>query len=801
VTGRLFVPKHDLSGFVTLWFKITDAARTASARDRFYRVKFAYYQSLAERGMPGTAWFRRQAELASLELPRATRPSLRPLTASQPGIDGTFALFSGSRAISENLQLDRRLEVSETGAGGAELSNVRGIDVPTIDWQPLIEGKAPSLDPLAQSIPADQHAVFFPSFEALTKVADELDRRGTLIARWIEPRAENELVKERYQRQLGLRLSALARLVGPRLVSSVALTGSDPYFFTGTDIALVFETDQPDILKARLIGQALTAAERGAAGVTDGEIGGVGFWGRRSDDRTVSSYIAQLSDVVVVTNSPSQLARLIDVAQGRTPAIASLKEYVFFRDRYPRGAEEETAMIFLSDATIRRWCGPRWRIADSRRTRDRAWLTSLQAAHFDEFANETSAAKQVKADGMPERLGVVRLTPKGIRSSTTGALDFQTPILEMPMEKATYSEINAYSRWRNGYQNNWSGKFDPIALRLGITDKQWSADLTVMPLIGSSQYRWYAEALRGLSLTADTADPHDTIMEFLHACDFDRPLGQRTGFGRTVSVWCGKGPFWDERTTVSPKDLLEHLDRLPFGLYIAVESREEAATTLTKLRFIVDLLLRESTREELTYDGRPYIVFRPKSDEIEEWSGFKPVPMYYTLAEDGFFVTFNQAMLQAYIDRQNARGTGIGTAIAARRTWPLLGEHMALHADRDGLAILNRLSTNDYQSQMQLRSWANVPILNEWRRHYPDRDPLELYERYWQARLECPGGGDYVWNEEWQTMESTVFGHPAQPKPGPDLVPWLSEFADVNFGLTFELNGLRARAVIDRYVD
>lgn len=113
VTGRLFVPKPDLSGFVTLRFTIRDAARTATARDRFYLVKFAYYQSLADRGMPGTAWFRRQAELARLEVPEATRPSPRPVTASQPGIDGTFAMLSGSRAISENLQLFKHTSIDK----------------------------------------------------------------------------------------------------------------------------------------------------------------------------------------------------------------------------------------------------------------------------------------------------------------------------------------------------------------------------------------------------------------------------------------------------------------------------------------------------------------------------------------------------------------------------------------------------------------------------------------------------------------------------------------------------------------
>ena len=42
-------------------------------------------------------------------------------------------------------------------------------------------------------------------------------------------------------------------------------------------------------------------------------------------------------------------------------------------------------------------------------------------------------------------------------------------------------------------------------------------------------------------------------------------------------------------------------------------------------------------------------------------------------------------------------------------------------------------------------------------------------------------------------MESTVFGHPGQPKTGPATLPGLSRFKAANFGLTFEDQGLRAR--------
>ena len=78
--------------------------------------------------------------------------------------------------------------------------------------------------------------------------------------------------------------------------------------------------------------------------------------------------------------------------------------------------------------------------------------------------------------------------------------------------------------------------------------------------------------------------------------------------------------------------------------------------------------------------------------------------------------------------------------------------------------VLSQLAGESYRSQMQRLAWSNLPILNEWKRRYPDRDPVVLHEQFWQTRLVCPGGGKYVWNEKWQTMESTVFGHPGEPK-------------------------------------
>src|SRR4051794_21026572 len=108
----------------------------------------------------------------------------------------------------------------------------------------------------------------------------------------------------------------------------------------------------------------------------------------RSADRRVCSYVAVLPGAVLVTNSPSQIERFAAVSKKETPPISSLDEFTFFRSRYSGTDKTEAALVFLSDATIRRWCGPRWRIAASRETRDAAVLAEMQAIHLDKLVKK-----------------------------------------------------------------------------------------------------------------------------------------------------------------------------------------------------------------------------------------------------------------------------------------------------------------------------------------------------------------------------------------------------------------------------
>src|SRR5262249_42484797 len=116
ISGRLFVPNADWSGMVALKFKLDSASQKSDSKQEFLKIKENHYGELRERNIPGGAWFRHQEsetakERGSSVVPARMGPPSR-FGGGRPwddSYDGTYELFSGGRALSENLQLDRVL--------------------------------------------------------------------------------------------------------------------------------------------------------------------------------------------------------------------------------------------------------------------------------------------------------------------------------------------------------------------------------------------------------------------------------------------------------------------------------------------------------------------------------------------------------------------------------------------------------------------------------------------------------------------------------------------------------------------
>ncbi len=821
ITGRLFLPKSDLSGMVPVRFKIAATNATPQARTDFLAAKEQFYRALLDRQIAGGAWFRHQLELlakargTSNSLPNNPRADWNRSRPSE--LEDTFELFSGGRALSENLQLDRAMALRNGTNGEVALTNLAGITVRAMDWKPLLAAARPELDPLASFIPADQHALFFPSFQALGDMTDEADANGTPVLQFFEPRAEDTGTRDRYQRQLCLGLNDLSRLLGPQVIASAAFTGADPFLRVGADVAVLFEAKNLALLQASIAArQAAARAINPGAQDVSGNIEGAPFTAVVSPDRAVSSYMASVSNVVFVTNSRKQLETLLRTALGRQPALNTQEEYVYFRQLYPRSDKSETALLVLSDAAIRRWCGPQWRISDSRRTRAAAVLADLQASQVDNLASgKTGGAVAQSAYPAPD-LGKLELTAAGVSSAIYGSLDFMTPISELPLATVTAEEADAYGRWRDSYQNNWSQFFDPIAVRFSVAKERLGAELTVMPLILGSRYNSFIGFTTGAKLAPNAGDPHTNALARLALAvnSQSQPVQEAGNFvgnmapglkanflswlGQSITFYADEDPFWADLATATNTDqfMQQSIGRLPVALYCEVKNPLGVAAFLTAVHAFVDQSAPQMTSwANLEYQGRPYVKITQSQSAAESgpdanWS------VYYAVTGHSLTVTLSENLLKRALDRQIAPGTTNAPARINAKPW--LGQSLGLQMQNKFMDMLLKVMSDSYQENQQRLAWNNLPILNEWKRLYPDRDPVKLHEQLWGMKLLCPGGGSYVWNDSWHTMESTVFGHPGQPKTNPaGPFPGLT---GVNLGLTFENDGLSAKGIVERSV-
>jgi hypothetical protein len=538
----------------------------------------------------------------------------------------------------------------------------------------------------------------------------------------------------------------------------------------------------------------------------------------RSPDRVICSYVATLGDAVIVTNSLAQLDEVVQVHQENKPSLATLDEYTFFRDRYRRGDQQEMALLILSDAAIRRWCGPKWRIATSRRTRAAAAMAEVQAAHLDGLVDGTAEQGKVQFGPVTSDDDSFALMPTGVRSEVHGTLSFHTPIIEQDLTHVTQEEADFYRRWRDGYQRNWSNFFDPIAVRFYLDEKKMAADLTVMPLIDNSQYNELIAFSQGAKLGADDADPHGNVL--VHAAmalnteseklkQYSKLLAlfapqikvnPLSWLGDAVAIYVDDDPVWAEMAKAEdPEDFAEeNIHRMPVAFYAEVKSVLRLTAFLAGLRAYIEQTSPGNTEwETLEYEGQPYVRISP-TERARRQGDLDKVRIYYAASSDGLIVTLSEDLLKRALDRQKQQREAADAKKPAPRTGkPWLGESVCIQVNENLLRLVELFGARDYQRQMQNLAWGNLVILNEWKRRYPKQDPLELHEKFWHRRLVCPGGGTYRWNEKWQTMESTVYGHPGEPKLGPTLPLALQNIASANFGVTFEEHGLRARAELE----
>ena len=488
--------------------------------------------------------------------------------------------------------------------------------------------------------------------------------------------------------------------------------------------------------------------------------------------------------------------------------------------------------------------------------RDLAVMSDLQATYLGEVVRSETKSEPLTSEFALAAGGELRLTAAGVESSVLGTLGFQTPVAELPLDRVTAAEADAYRFWRERYERNWRWAFDPIGLRISLAADRVAGDLTVLPLIAGSEYRNILSVTQGAAIKPGAGDPHAALGQLVLAINRNSPRIQQANgmarmfapnltidplawLGSSVSVYLDDDPLWAELAKTPEGERQTFLEKnwphLPLGVQIEVGDALKLTAFLVAARGFIDQATGNMLKwETFEHRGRSYVKIS-LAEPNEQTPELRDAAIFYSPSASALVVTLSEAVLKRAIDRQLAASGGpkAGGAEPAKKpasadaqpaavqpatvqspnVQPVtvqpaavqpagaakpLGENLLVHADARMVDILSALGRESYQGAMQRLAWSNLPILNEWHRLYPDADPVAVHERVWHTRLVCPGGGKYVWNEAFRTMESTVYGHPGEPQPGPAAPAELRQFSAADFGLTFENQGLRARVNLPR---
>jgi hypothetical protein len=272
------------------------------------------------------------------------------------------------------------------------------------------------------------------------------------------------------------------------------------------------------------------------------------------------------------------------------------------------------------------------------------------------------------------------------------------------------------------------------------------------------------------------------------------PLGW---IGSGMALYADRDAFWDDmlKAPERMRFLEDNFYRMPIALHVEVKDPLKLAAFLTALRAVVDGSAPNMTRwENKTWHEQGYVrIGVDPNSEVDK--SFSQAALYYAPMGDSLVLSLREDVVQRAIDRRIARKAGKPEA-AHEKPW--LGSSLGMRAEKDALDVLGGIWMGEFGDSLRTSAWSALPILNEWKRRFPNEDPVALHERLWGVHLTTPCDGTFAWNDALQTMETSDFGSPAAPKTGPRLPNALERFARGEFGLGFEGEGLRVRFELER---
>jgi hypothetical protein len=772
-----------------------------------------------------------------------------------------FETTTGATAIAESLQLERMLNAVAPGDAKQRtvpVESIPGIDVAEHPWQKMMGDKKPAEEPLARLVPADNYYVTFKNVRKLLEFNDLLEQWGTSLVRAYEVHSRDYRLKERYHEQLCLESTPLSRTLGPVVLRGIAITGHDLYLREGSDVTVLFHVrDRGVFLSA--VNRFIDAArkkygDRLAAKKEDHD--GVAVESFVTPLREVSLHRAVFDDFVVYSNSAAGLRRVLDARKGKVKALADSLDFQYMRTIFRGDDRDVDGFVFLSDPFIRRLVGPADKIKEKRRLEAltslymlhegalyHAWMTGKTPANH----NELVAFAGLKPDETPTPHGrAVAWDPEAhvAISDAYNTIHFATPLVELPVDKVTPQEAEAYRQFRLQYLGLWRQYFDPVGMRIALTDRQVRVDTYILPLIQNTGYNELRRVAGGGTVTLDPSriSPRTLAQFILH---LSPAVGERGGLLRGVGLGPDSAVADLVMASLDPVGnwLMVRADESPVYAKLAAmldrEDRLEDPDTeeIARLAFQAPVALGVDVRNPLTFAPalaaartavlkalpggltwepleQPYkgvTVVRiqataegmrqlPVGAQRPRQEPFLPA-VYYAMIGRGFFLSPSEAMLHSLIDQAKGEDDGRGKTVEV---------NSSLYLSPAAAEKTKDLLQKYLEAQLREQALGNDPI---WYTLYhgglvpPEtgREAAQRVARQWLGFVPVsPDGSAYGYDRKADEVVNARHGSARRPRlhnalaEDAPLNRLLDQLRSIRADLRFREDGIHTVLTLDR---
>jgi hypothetical protein len=378
----------------------------------------------------------------------------------------------------ESLRLDA-LKRSTLGQGDASRSASIALP-PDIRWSPLppLEiAEGVDIEPIAMRVPEDCFYVRFGTFENYLWL-DRLQRDyGGDIGRMVTLRGYDAGLSQRVQRQLALRTSAMAEVLGPTIVADVAMIGRDLFMREGPAVGVLFRARNPALFAADLARQRATALqEEQAAGAVESKvtIGGREASFLSTPDNRLRSYLVVDGDYHLVTTSRVIAERFLAVcdAQG-SGSLGASAEFRHARTRMPI-SRDDTIFVYLGTTFQQGLLSPQYQVELARRLRAATDLELLLMAGWaatGEGRPADSVEQLIGGGFLPANFGQrvdgsePIVSERLMGDSLRGGRGSFTPVPDVAIHGISTEEAERLARQAAYYEDSWK-RMDPLVIGL-----------------------------------------------------------------------------------------------------------------------------------------------------------------------------------------------------------------------------------------------------------------------------------------------------------------------------------------------